>query len=51
MLQAHYRSIDFSDDAIVAAEKDIKTNGSSSHLKQLNANSSSIDIAMETVLL
>jgi hypothetical protein len=34
MLQAHYRSIlDFSDDAIVAAEKDTKTNGGSSHVK------------------
>jgi cysteinyl-tRNA synthetase len=34
MLQAHYRSISwFSDDAIVAAEKDTKTNGGSSHLK------------------
>jgi hypothetical protein len=37
MLQAHYRSIHFSDDAIVAAEKDIKTDGSSSYLKQISA--------------
>jgi cysteinyl-tRNA synthetase len=27
MLQAHYKFLDFSDDAIVAAEKDIKTDG------------------------
>jgi cysteinyl-tRNA synthetase len=47
MLQAHYRSIlDFSDDAIVAAEKDIKTDGSIATLKQISASSSStLDIA------
>jgi hypothetical protein len=34
MLQAHYRSIlDFSDDAIVAAEKKYKTDGGLSYFK------------------
>jgi hypothetical protein len=34
MLHTHRSILDFSDDAIVAAEKDIKTDGSS-YLKQI----------------